>query len=736
MYKSDEYYLNKKRKKIDDENFDQELDFSNLSLINDGNHRPIWVCDNNSIYFEAFSPNYKEVRDFLTSIASPISRTENIHHYKIESSSIYASISLGFNVQDIVLRLQNLSKVVLPDKVKDFIISCGSRFGKVKLLLKRVGYFIESEERTVLEILLGDEIIKESINSDIASREEVIEFNEVHFNTEIEEEDIRNEIELNTDSPKNMVVDEIPTQKRIIYSVQVGSEIETLKKRCVELGYPLLEEFDYLGYNGQEISISLKQQTKLRKYQQQCLSKIFSNGRMKSGIISLACGAGKSLIGVATCSTLKKRTIVLCTSTVSVEQWRHQFKLWSNIHHSEIVTFTSNTKTKIATSSDLGSILITTYSMIANSHKRSGYSYKVIKLIEKEVWGLVILDEVHVVPASTFRILTSKIKSHCKLGLSATLVREDNMIDHLIYLIGPKLYEANWMDLIKSGHIANALCTEVTCEMTEEFFKQYLSSDTKIKKALFNSNPNKLRACEYLIRYHEQRNDKILVFSDDIFTLKVYSRILKIPYIYGGTSNNERIKLFNQFQYDTNMKTLLISKIGDYSINLPEANVLIQISSHYGSRRQEAQRLGRILRPKNRFINYGNSHDAFFYTLVSKDTKELYYARKRRQFLIEQGYAFNVADDYHKRENIKSMSTLEEQKELLNEILNSDTQKLEESENLENMVDIDVLDDIIEANIENNLVRPIEYTYTRRELSSITGFSGGDELRYIEIEEN
>ena len=217
------------------------------------------------------------------------------------------------------------------------------------------------------------------------------------------------------------------------------------------------------------------------------------------------------------------------------------------------------------------------------------------------------MDEVHVVPANTFLTCTIKTKSRCKLGLTATLVREDDKIGDLNFLIGPKLYEANWLDLQAKGFIATVSCAEVWCPMTAEFFAEYLRQPVAVGRQLYAMNPSKFRACEYLVRFHEARGDKVIVFSDNVFALKKYAIKLKRPYIYGPTPQHERMMLLEKFKSTSEWNTLFISKVGDTSIDLPEANVIIQVASHFGARRQEAQRLGRILRPKARFA--GDSTD-------------------------------------------------------------------------------------------------------------------------------
>lgn len=263
-----------------------------------------------------------------------------------------------------------------------------------------------------------------------------------------------------------------------------------------------------------------------------------------------------------------------------------------------------------------------------------------MKWIQEQEWGVMVMDEVHTIPAKMFRRVLTQVQAHSKLGLTATLVREDDKIADLNFLIGPKIYEANWLELQNEGFIAKVQCAEVWCEMTPEFYREYLTLNSMKKMLLCVMNPNKFRATEFLIKYHERRNDKIIVFSDNVFALKHYATTLQKPFIYGPTSQSERIQILQNFKYNPKINTIFVSKVADTSFDLPEANVLIQISSHGGSRRQEAQRLGRILRAKKGAL--AEEYNAFFYTLVSQDTAEMSFSRKRQRFLVNQGYAYKV----------------------------------------------------------------------------------------------
>lgn len=414
---------------------------------------------------------------------------------------------------------------------------------------------------------------------------------------------------------------------------------------------------------------------------------MFGNGRARSGIIVLPCGAGKSLTGITAAQTVKKSTVVMCINNASVYQWRDEFLRWTNIAHDRVKVFTSERKEELSKDHSEACVLISTYSMVSHGGPRSREGQKMIDRMQQREWGLMILDEVHVASADHFQRVVDLVNAHCKLGLSATLVREDNRIQDLAFIVGPKLYEANWIDLTNQGYLARVQCTEVWCPMTKEFYTKYIeygagaggvnssgnngapsARDSRLQRLLYTLNPTKFRVCEYLVKYHSQRGDKIILFSDDVPALIMYCEALKpvceVPYIHGGTPSGDRNMLLAMFRTRAEVKCLGLSKVGDTALDIPDANVIIQVSSHFGARRQEAQRLGRILRPKP---NPTGDFNAFFYTLVSTDTKEMYFSNKRQQYLIDQGYTFKVDQRIAPRANVESqiLNSLQKEVDLL-----------------------------------------------------------------------
>jgi DNA excision repair protein ERCC-3 len=402
---------------------------------------------------------------------------------------------------------------------------------------------------------------------------------------------------------------------------------------------------------------------------------------------------------------------------VSVEQWTAQFKMWTNIPDKKIARFTSVAKDFIDPDSG---VIVTTYTMVAFGGKRARASEEVMQIIQSREWGCILLDEVHVVPAKMFRKVIGSIACHCKLGLTATLVREDDLIGDLNFLIGPKLYEANWMDLTQGGFLANVSCVEVWCPMAGEFYREYLRENKNARRRalLYVANPNKFTAAEFLIQYHEKRGDKILLFSDDVFALRLYATKLNKGYIYGGTGERERMRLLQSFRNSPLVNVICISKVGDTSIDLPEANVIIQVSSHFGSRRQEAQRLGRILRPK---ANATGGFNAFFYTLISTDTHEMFYSNKRQQYLVDQGYTFKVVTDLYDKDTFKGVFTKKEaQRQLLNEVLSADVESAAKDENAA------IRDDEDLSRLE------LSGSRKKKKMGSLGALSGADGTKYME----
>ncbi|KAK4544158.1 hypothetical protein LTR36_004368 [Oleoguttula mirabilis] len=729
--------------------FKSKHDFFNEALKPDHRVRPLWIDRyNGRVVLETFSPSFKQAQNFLINIAEPQSRTTNMHEYTISPHSLFAAVSVGLTEQDIVRQLELFSKTKVPDNIIDFVHEVTQSFGKVRLVLKHNRYFVESNDASVLQMLLRDPIIStcrveesEELRTekaakmgglvipgtkDAASNKEAA----AHLGQrKRQQDDDDSDDEFGGREAEKDMTDFLREEEEEddeldqVHSFEIdGSKIQIVQEHCnVKLNLPLTEEYDFRAdEQNATLDIDLRPSTQIRYYQEHALSKMFGNGRARSGIIVLPCGAGKTLVGITAACTEKKSVIVLCTSATSAGQWRSEFIKWSNINPDDVVVFTSTEKGRVP---NRACIIICTYSMVTQNTRRAHDSKQTMDQITSREWGLMVLDEVHVVPAEMFRRVTERIKTHSKLGLTATLLREDDKIKDLNFLIGPKLYEANWLQLSEEGHIARVQCAEVWCPMTTEFYSEYLQAKTTNKRSLLSTmNPRKFQACQFLIDFHERRGDKIIVFSDNVYALKQYAEGLKKPYIFGDTGQRERDNVLQNFQFNPAVSTVFLSKIGDTSLDLPEATCLIQISSHYGSRRQEAQRLGRILRAKRR---NDEGFNAFFYSLVSKDTNEMYYSSKRQAFLVDQGYAFKVITHLNGIDRMPDLrfSTQEERMTLLTDVL-LQSETAGEQEN--------IVDDLFSDRSTFRKSGGKKGSGVRRQAGTLSSLAGGEDMAYLE----
>mmetsp|Transcript_19555 Transcript_19555/g.21213 ORF Transcript_19555/g.21213 Transcript_19555/m.21213 type:complete len:745 (-) Transcript_19555:2528-4762(-) len=706
------------------------LDLSNeVSLKPDHERRPIWISKDKLIFLEAFSPLYQQACDFLVAVAEPESRPEFIHVYRLTENSLNAAVALSIDAESIIKVLNRLCKTNVPLEVSKFIKEATYTFGKAKIVLKNNCYFIESKYPEVLRELLRNPGIAEA-------REKHGTENFLESTAPFEDSrtlDITN-IGLDIDDDEMILNDEdqaLPHSQSssVSFMLKAGTARMVKKTAKEDSKYPLMEEYDFKhDLRNPNIEMNLRPSTKIRPYQEKSLSKMFGNGRARSGIIVLPCGAGKSLTGVTAASTVKKSCVVMCINNASVKQWREQFLMWTTVAPKCVKLFTSTEKDTLPADNE-GCIIITTYSMICKSGARSVSGELLIKAITSREWGLMILDEVHVAPADMFQKVVDMVNAHCKLGLTATLVREDNKIQDLPSLVGPKLYEANWIDLTNQGFLAKVMCAEVWCPMTKEFYSEYIKNSTagksRLQRLLYILNPRKLRMCEFLVKYHISKGHKIIIFSDDVPALWLYCEALKlgnqeIPYIYGDTPEDKRRDILMAFKSHPEVNCIGLSKVGDTALDIPEANVIIQVSSHFGARRQEAQRLGRILRPKP---NPTGGYNAFFYTLISTDTKEMFFSNKRQQYLIDQGYTFKVVQDLTERADKESniLKDLGNELQLLERVL----KVYHEKADLADQEEEKALVGFFEGEFEDE-----QDVKTRP--SSLSALSGAGGLRYTE----
>ena len=341
----------------------------------------------------------------------------------------------------------------------------------------------------------------------------------------------------------------------------------------------------------------------------------------------LPCGAGKTIVGIVAMSLVQKSTLVLTTSVTAVKQWRREILDKSDLKDDQVTEYTGDKK-------EIGSVTVATYQIITYRPDKDE-DFPHFKLFSERDWGLIIYDEVHLLPAPVFRV-TAQIQARRRLGLTATLVREDGRESDVFSLIGPKKYDVPWRELETQGWIASASCAEIRTALPSEARMEYAVAELRDKYRIASENPAKDDIVAQLLKRHAK--ERVIIIGQYISQLKRLSERFNLPLITGSTKNDEREDLYGKFRRGE-VRHLVLSKVGNFAIDLPDANVLIQVSGTFGSRQEEAQRLGRVLRPKP------NGETAHFYTLVTRDTRELEFAQHRQMFLTEQGYSYAIADE-------------------------------------------------------------------------------------------
>jgi DNA excision repair protein ERCC-3 len=406
-----------------------------------------------------------------------------------------------------------------------------------------------------------------------------------------------------------------------------------LKSALIKIGFPVE---DLAGYaDGAPLEIAVRETTLsgrpfgLRQYQKESVDAFYLNGSNQggSGVIVLPCGAGKTIVAIGAIAAVKSHTLILATNTVALRQWKSELLDKTTLREDDIGEYSGDKK-------EVRPVTIATYQVLTyRKTKNSPFTH--FDLFDKALWGLVVYDEVHTLPAPVFRA-TASIQAKRRLGLTATLVREDGQEEEVFSLIGPKKYDVPWKVLEKQGWIAEAACAEIRVPLPDNLRFEYAVAPKRNKFRIASTNPEKIVLCEKLIESHKE--DNILVIGQYLSQLKEIARHFKAPIITGQTPVGRRQELYAAFRKG-DIKLIIVSKVANFAIDLPDANVAIQVSGTFGSRQEEAQRLGRILRPK-----VSASPQACFYSLVSKDTCDQDFALKRQMFLTEQGYQYRIVE--------------------------------------------------------------------------------------------
>ncbi len=547
---------------------------------------PLIVQGDRSILVEVDNPLYTEARDALAPFAELEKSPEHIHTYRITPLSLWNAAAAGITADDMIEVLQNYTKFPLPTNLSQEINELVSRYGRVKLEKFENSLRLVCTDKPLLEELVRQPKVRQYLG------------------------DRLDESSFKVDSGHRGV----------------------LKQALITVGYPAE---DLAGYTeGAILPTNLREIArngipfKVRDYQREAADIFFAGGDVRggSGVIVLPCGAGKTIVGIATMDLVERSTLILTTSITAVKQWRREILDKTDLEEKDVKEYTGEVK-------EIGPVTVATYQIVTH-HPDKKEDYPHFKIFEENDWGLIIYDEVHLLPAPVFRV-TAQIQARRRLGLTATLIREDGREGDVFTLIGPKKYDVPWRELETRGWIAEANCTEVRITMPEPLRMEYAVAEWREKYRIASENEAKDEIVGHLLsKYSDQR---VLVIGQYLKQLRRLSKRFDLPLITGTTPNSVREDLYNRFRTGE-VRHLVLSKVGNFAIDLPDANVLIQVSGTFGSRQEEAQRLGRILRPK------ANGETAHFYTLVSRDTRELDFAHHRQLFLTEQGYSYSIAD--------------------------------------------------------------------------------------------
>lgn len=542
------------------------------------------------ILVEVDHERYEEARDAIAPFTELVKSPEHLHTYRISHLSLWNAASTGLKPVDVLARMDEFAKYAVPAAVAVEVEEFMGRFGKLKLL--------KDGERLVLEV--DDPLLLMEIRRNKSIQPYLLEkIDELHITVD-------------------------------------ASMRGHLKMALTSAAFPVQ---DLAGYtDGDDLPVQMRETLAdsgesfvLRKYQQEAAQVFFAAGSAKggSGVIVLPCGSGKTVIGMAAMALIGKRTLVLTPNITAARQWIREIIQKTTLREDQVKEYSGEVK-------EIGDVTIATYQILTQrggKNKETGeLSY--FNIFSQFKWGLIIYDEVHLLPAPVFR-MSAEMQATRRLGLTATLIREDGKETEVFSLIGPKKYDIPWRVLEQQGWIAKANCNEIRVPMPPDVKMQYAVAEMRDKIRIASCNMEKIKVLRQLLEYHCEESDRILVIGQYLEQLDQFAGHFTMPLITGKTPNKERDRLYSDFRNGV-VRSLMVSKVGNFAIDLPDANILVQISGTFGSRQEEAQRLGRVLRPKK------DGRPAHFYTLVTKDSKEQEFAMNRQLFLTEQGYAYRI----------------------------------------------------------------------------------------------
>jgi DNA excision repair protein ERCC-3 len=546
---------------------------------------PVIVQSDRSILLETDGPSFEDARDAVASFAELVKSPEHIHTYNITPLSLWNAAASGMDAQMVINRLGAYSRYDIPDNIAFEIKDNMSRYGRLKLYKLKDGQLvIEVDDPMLLVQLMNEPSIQQYAKKSVDG--------------------------------KKILVD--------------PGDRGNIKIALIKIGFPVE---DLAGYvSGAPLELVFREETltgkpfALRKYQRESIDAFYMRGSNHggSGIVVLPCGAGKTCVGIGAIHAMQTQTLVLTTNTLALRQWKNELLDKTDLTEDQIGEYSGESK-------EIRPITIATYQVLTyRKSKDSPFIH--FDLFDQGNWGLVVYDEVHLLPAPVFRA-TASLQARRRIGLTATLVREDAREEDVFSLIGPKKYDVPWRVLEKQGWIATANCHEIRVPLSAEERYSYAIANKRGKFRIASTNPEKIAVCRRLLKKHQ--GDNVLIIGQYLDQLKEFADELDAPIITGKTGNKLRDELYTAFRIGQ-IKLLIVSKVANFAIDLPDANIAIQISGTFGSRQEEAQRLGRILRPKS------DKAIAHFYSIVSRDSSDQEFGIKRQLFLTEQGYKYNI----------------------------------------------------------------------------------------------
>jgi len=541
---------------------------------------PLIVQSDKTVLLEVDHPQAEQARRAIAPFAELERSPEHIHTYRLTPLGLWNARAAGHDAEQVIDTLLAYSRYAVPHGLLVDVAETMARYGRLRLEKDPVhGLVLASSDRAVFEEVIRSKKVAGMLGERI---------------------------------------DAVPGSEGTV--AVHPSERGNLKQALLKLGWPAE---DYAGYvDGEAHAIALDENGwTLRDYQKQAADSFWHGG---SGVVVLPCGAGKTIVGAAAMAHAQATTLILVTNTVSARQWKHELIKRTTLTDEEIGEYSGARK-------EIRPVTIATYQVLTTRRKGA---YTHLDLLNARDWGLVVYDEVHLLPAPIFR-MTADLQARRRIGLTATLIREDGREGDVFSLIGPKRYDAPWKDIEAQGWIAPADCVEVRVTLPEGERLAYATADADERYRLASSTFAKTRVAEQLVRQHA--GEPTLVIGQYLDQLDELGEHLGAPVIKGETSVKEREQLFGAFRKGE-IDLLVVSKVANFSIDLPEAAVAIQVSGSFGSRQEEAQRLGRLLRPKR------DGRTARFYTIVSRDTVDADFAQNRQRFLAEQGYAYRIVD--------------------------------------------------------------------------------------------